>query len=182
MATYTTCRRVVASNVNDPEAVNTLIKELIKLPEKMVQQFADLDWHIFITKSSIENHIGKRLPDFSNGDGFIGGITFWDCRTIFVPLFDGEDKYFAIKFSTIHEFGHYFDRFKGFVSQSYDFQQIYNQDDREFCNHVGIAINTTSSEEFFAESFAAYVNKQEELKEHCPDTYNYMKVLFDKYI
>lgn len=182
MATYEACRRVVASNVHDPKAVNALVNELVKLPEKMIQEFADLDWHIFITKSSIENHVGVRLPDIKNGDGFIGGITFWECRTIFVPIFDGEDKYFAIEFSTIHEFGHYFDRLKGYVSQSYEFQKIYNQDDREFCKYVGTASNTTSSDEFFAEAFAAYINNREDLKIHCIDTYSYMKKLFDKYI
>lgn len=179
MANYETCRKVITTNNFDyMDVVEETVKQLMQLPEKMVEEFGDNDWHIFITKGSIENHMGERDVTYNNPH--IGGITVYEFRTIYIPVFP-EDRLYAAAFATIHEFGHYLDRSKGLLSISYEFQKIYNTNDRTFCAKLCRASNTTSSTEFFAESFAIYVLNPEGLKEHCIDTYNYFEDLFRLY-
>lgn len=173
MATYETCRNVVFCNHYAPDVMEEVVNMLMLLPENMVKEFSDNDWHIFITNRSIENHIGER-----EGCG-IQGITDFNMRVIVIPI--GSDRIFAAGFATIHEFGHYFDRSRGLISLSYQFQKIYSMEDRVFCENVGTASNTTDSTEFFAESFARYVHEPEKLKEFCPNTYDYMNSIFNEY-
>lgn len=180
MANYETCRKVVNCNTYAPDVVEAVVNRLMMLPEKMVQEFADNDWHIFITNGSIENHIGEREVDFCGGH--IGGITVFEYRTIYIPIVGKTDRTFCAEFATIHEFGHYFDRSRGVISMGYDFQKIYNSEDRVFCANVGTAGNTNEVMEYFAESFACYYLKNDELKKYCPITYEYMDNIKNQYI
>lgn len=178
MAKYETCRKVVFSNNDLPDVVEEVVSRLMQLPEKMIQEFIDNDWHIFITNGSIEKHIGQRECD----GGFIGGITLPEFRTIFIPVSPiNGDITFNAAFATIHEFGHYFDRSKGEISASYKFQNIYNQEDKVFCDYVGTAGNTTSPVEYFAEAFARFVENPDKVKEYCPITYEYFTNIFKEY-
>lgn len=181
MAKYETCRRVVSVNNHEYlDVVEEVVNQLMQLPEKMVQEFANNDWHIFVTKGSIENHIGER--NTAVGEPTILGITFWECRTIFMPILDQNDfSLEQIGHATIHEFGHYFDRARGITSKSYKFQQIYNAEDRIYCENIGTAANTDCAEEYFAETFAAYVLNGDRLKEYCPITYEYFRNIFFEY-
>lgn len=178
MANRELCRSLISTNINANDVVEEIVNNLMLLPEAMVQEFKDTDWHIFITKGSIETHFGLREPD--TADPRIMGITCWDNRVIFIPILK-DSRTFAAGFATIHEFGHYFDRSNGMPSASYKFQNIYNAEDREFCNCVGTAGNTTEAVEYFAEAFASYVLRSDKLKEHCPTTYAYFDSIFDQY-
>lgn len=183
MANYETCKNVIYSNFADQRAVETAVKELQKLPEKMVKEFADNDWHIYISKNSIETHIGERKPkDFT--EPHICGITFWEARIIIIPINNTKyvsSKYNDIILSLVHEFGHYLDRSKGYQSQSYTFQNIYDSEGQRFCEVLCTASNTSDSFEYFAEAFAEYVRCKERLEEVVPRTYNYLKKIFSEY-
>lgn len=179
MASYETCRGVVYCNSYAYDVMESVVNMLMLLPEKMVKEFANNDWHIYITNRSIESHLGERVP--APGEGSIQGITDFQMRVIVIPISEGDDRTFAAAFATIHEFGHYFDRSKGLISLSYEFQKIYNTEDRIFCNNLCTASNTTDSTEYFAESFAQFVHVPEKMKELCPDTYGYFNRFFQNY-
>lgn len=179
MAKYETCRALVSTNSKALDVVEEIVNKLMLLPEGMVKDFVNNDWHIFITKGSIESHLGEREP--VPGEGQIMGITCIEDRVIFIPIIS-DHRTFAAGYATIHEFGHYYDRCNGMHSISYKFQNIYNEEDRVFCKELCTATNTTNSIEYFAETFAAYVLNNEKLKKYCPNTYAYMKTeVFDRY-
>lgn len=179
MAKYETCRPLVSTNSRALDVVEEVVNKLMLLPEGMIQEFADNDWHIFITRGSIESHLGEREP--APGEGVTMGITCMEDRVIFIPIFE-ENRTLAAGFATIHEFGHYYDRSNGLHSVSYKFQNIYNEEDRVFCKELCTATNTTNSVEYFAETFAAYVLNNEGLKKYCPNTYAYLETeVFGKY-
>lgn len=174
--------KLITTNLLDNSCVTAVIEQLNLLPYKMIKEFYDNDWNIRIIKDSIEFHLGERIP--GPDDGFTGGITFWDTRTIYIPAGSPEGcdiPNWYIKFATIHEFGHYLDRSKGYISMSYEFQKIYNAEDRIFCENIGRASNTESCIEYFAESFACYVNDDGKMRELCPLTCAYFDNIFSTY-
>lgn len=173
---------LITTNLLDDSCVMACFEELSKLPYKMIQEFYENDWQIRITKNCLEHHLGERVP--IPEEGFTGGITFFDSRTIYLPASSPEGcdiPYYYIKYSTIHEFGHYFDRSKGLISMSYEFQNIYDKEDRIFCKEIGTASNTDSSIEYFAESFSCYVKDNEHMRKFCPLTCAYFDKIFNAY-
>lgn len=175
-------QRMISTNVLDNGCIIALVNELKLLPYKMVKEFYENDWHFHITANGLEFHVGERVPD--PDEGRTCGLTFWNARTILIPTGSPagcKEEYMYIKFAAIHEFGHYFDRSKGFLSMSYEFQKIYAAEDRIFCRELCTASNTDSSVEYFAESFSVFVHNGEKLKEFCPLTYNYFTNIFNKY-
>lgn len=182
MASYEECRRLITSNIQVSDVIEEVVNKLMLLPSKMIEEFANNDWHIFITKGSIESHYNERESHGSQER--IMGLTDWNARVIFIPIiheWKEEGRTFPAEFATIHEFGHYFDRSKGMPSMSYKFQNIYNEEDIAFCKNVGTASNTTEAVEYYAEAFAAYVLRNQLLREYCPDTYKYFEAVFDEY-
>lgn len=174
--------KLITTNLLDNSCILACVEELRKLPYKMVEEFYKNDWTIRIVKNSIEHHLGERVP--VPGEGYTGGITFWESRTIYLPAGSPEGceiPNYYIRYATIHEFGHYFDRSKGMISMSYEFQHIYDTEDRIFCTEVGTACNTDSAIEYFAESFACYVKDSEHMREFCPLTCAYFDKLFAAY-
>ena len=174
--------KLITTNLLDNNCIFAVINELKLLPYNMVEEFYNNDWNIRIIKNSLEFHVGERIP--SPEEGRTCGITFWDSRTIYIPTGSPEgcnEPYWYIKFATIHEFGHYLDRSKGFISQSYEFQKVYNAEDRKFCKQLCTSSNNDSAVEYFAEAFNIYVHEKDAMKEVCPLTYNYFENLFKKY-
>lgn len=174
--------KLITTNLLDNSCVVACFEELRKLPYKMVEEFYKNDWTIRITANRLEHHVGERMPDAN--EGYTGGLTFWESRTIYLPAGSPEGcdiPHYYIHYATIHEFGHYFDRSKGMISMSYEFQHIYNKEDRIFCKEVGTASNTDSAIEYFAESFACYVKDNEHMREFCPLTCEYFDKIFEAY-
>ena len=176
--------KLITTNLLDNTCIYAVVNQLNLLPYKMVKEFYDNDWAIRVIKNSIEHHVGERIPVIKE-EGCTAGITLWQTRTIYLSAGSPEGcdtPHWYIEFATIHEFGHYFDRSKGYISLSYEFQDIYDKEDRIFCKEVGTASNTTDVVEYFAESFARYVKSNERLREFCPLTCAYFDRIFNTYL
>lgn len=97
--------------------------------------------------------------------------------------------------SIYHEIGHAVDNSLGFISESSEFQSIYEREVANFRSNIseyrytrdkhGVPVREAdwftvveNPTEYFAESFNAYFLQRDILKESCPETYEYLDELF----
>ena len=74
----------------------------------------------------------------------------------------------------MHELAHWFDYSRSWLSNSDEFLSIYNAEKNSFHQHIDREPHYISaSAEYFAESFAWYLENSEILKKHCPMTYTF---------
>ena len=145
---------------NVTDSVNT------HLPTYIFNDFRNNDWKICIT-----NNIGNLEEDNRN----IVGLTDFKEKTIYILATD-----YASKYTILHEFGHYFDikmhnKYK--ISKDDDFINIYNDEKDNFKSandEVDDKYSRKNSCEYFAACFEEYICFNNNLKEKCPMTYDYI--------
>ena len=75
----------------------------------------------------------------------------------------------------LHEAGHAIDSSLSFVSNSAEFNEIFSAEKNTFCSFHSTNVNNTSTtSEYFAEAFYMCYYSPNEMKLHCPATYNYI--------
>ena len=89
------------------------------------------------------------------------------------------------KCTLIHELGHAYDYNSGWLSKKSDFKKIYKEEKSKFTKTsyykypMGkLKDNISNAQEYFASSFTVYVRSRNDLKKHCPRTYQYFEELF----
>ena len=142
-----------------------------QIPQEIRTAFEEKGWSIVITDSATLNrksNINMVIPD-----GYIlAGSTAVNAKTIYL-----NDLSYLSYESICHEMGHFFDvelskEVNGNVrsSKSQDFIDIWNAEK----NSYGDPYCISTSAEYFADSFASYIQNGENLKAKCPRTYNYI--------
>lgn len=74
----------------------------------------------------------------------------------------------------LHEMGHFLSCLKGNAAQTADFVKIYNVEKGKYSGSNKKYV-TSTSDEYFAESYRDYVKQSAALKKQRPQTYNYIK-------
>jgi len=149
-----------------------------QIPVEIRNAFEEKGWKIIITDSATLNqksHINMVIPD-----GYIlAGSTSINAKTIYL-----NDLSYLSYESICHEMGHFFDvvltpEVNGNVrcSKSQDFIEIWKAEK----NSYGDAYCTSTSAEYFADSFASYIQSGDSLYAKCPKTYNYIAGIISKY-
>ena len=125
----------------DPYYLNLLNSELNKLPVNALNRFKNSGWHIYVTDENIAKTV------FNGKYKSVQGVTVYSDRTILI-----EARESAIRESTIHEFGHFIDYMKGFISDSDEFKKIYNEEVNTFKSRIPNSSCVRDEQEFFAET------------------------------
>ena len=125
----------------DIHYLSILNNELNKLPVNVLNRFKNSGWHIYITDENIAKSV------FYGKYKSVQGVTLYSDRTILI-----EARESAIKESTIHEFGHFIDYMKDFISDSDEFKSIYNEEVNIFKSRIPNSSCVRDEQEFFAET------------------------------
>ena len=143
-------------------ALNNYLLEIQKIPESMMQSFAEKDWRYVIDF----DYLAKLSKKYDLG---CTGATIYEGRKIIVS---------SAK-STIHEFGHFLDGMMGFPSRTKGFYQ------RESASAASLlrTYALTDAQEYFADCFVYWIKnrgdgkKMAMLQDAAPETYHYFKML-----
>lgn len=143
-------------------ALNNYLLEIQKIPESMMQSFAEKDWRYVIDF----DYLAKLSKKYDLG---CTGATIYEGRKIIVS---------SAK-STIHEFGHFLDGMMGFPSRTKGFYQ------RESASAASLlrTYALTDAQEYFADCFVYWIKnrgdgkKMAMLQNAAPETYHYFKML-----
>lgn len=83
--------------------------------------------------------------------------------------------------AVLHEMGHFIDYVCGGITSTEEYKNIWGSEVEAFKSfHSTADANTNSVNEYFAESFEVYIESPEELKSHCPQSYNYIVNILGK--
>lgn len=143
-------------------ALNNYLLEIQKIPESMMQSFAEKDWRYVIDF----DYLAKLSKEYDLG---CTGVTIYEGRKIIVSSAE----------STIHEFGHFLDGMMGFPSRTKGFYQ------RESASAASLlrTYALTDAQEYFADCFVYWIKnrgdgkKMAMLQDAAPETYYYFKML-----
>lgn len=138
--------------------------ELNLIPKELRTEFVESGYHIYVTDENLakEYYGGGRYDR-------IYGVIFFDKDLI---LISGNE--YSIKEATVHEFGHWFDQYLGYASNSRDFTMIYSSERARFSNAIRGRCSTQEIKEYFAEAFYVYIKAPQLLRQVAPQTYAYM--------
>ncbi|MDY4692082.1 MAG: hypothetical protein SO401_00710 [Blautia sp.] len=140
------------------DEANELINQV---PEDVLQGFVDNGWKIYITDKNIAQTY------FAGEFNSVKGVTDWDTHIIRI-----EDRPEAVETATVHEFGHYLDAIKGYVSHTPEFKQIYSEEGKTFADTFKVDFYY-DNQEFFADGIYRYFSVEKDmLEENCPKLYN----------
>ena len=102
-------------------------------------------------------------------------------KIVAVTNYQGTKKECSINISekdstaVLHEMGHFIDYYCGFLSKTDGFQSIWGSELEAFkAFHYTADANTSTVNEYFAESFQVFIESPDELQENCPQSYNYI--------
>lgn len=148
------------------------------IPQEIRNAFESKGWKIIITDTATMNkrsNINMVIPD-----GYVlAGSTAVQAKTIYL-----NDLAYLSYESICHEMGHFFDvelapTVNGGTrcSKSSDFISIWNAEKKQY----GDPYCTSTAAEYFADSFASYIQDGESLKRRCPLTYDYVSGVISKY-
>lgn len=158
-------------NVNEL-FVNAVNDQIAQLSETFQQEMLDADLTIYVTDKDIDE-------TFCDGAyGSVQGITLrsTDGRTtIYI-----EDRQKAVENAPIHEIGHWYDDYGGFLSYQDTFEQIYEQESDAFCQTFVVDFYYDKGE-FFAEGFWKYWTEPDRLKASCPALFAYLDSYLSEY-
>lgn len=104
----------------------------------------------------------------------VGGFYDIEKNKITIFIHANEEKGHSSDYSFMHEFGHWIDYKGGNFSDSKDFPEL--PANGEVTEYAG-----TSRREAFAETFAQFMTKPDELKEKFPTRYEYMNNLLNSF-
>lgn len=182
------CQGVPEKAEEVPEVVEEVKPEEPKSAKNELTPQERIDSAIFLSYPLFENtgytiELVDSLADYGKPEA--RGICFYDEKKILVEyrLFDDYTDTFDI--TVLHEIAHAIDCENGMLSETNDFQKAYSEINAllsaEDLKYTEDDINyvSSSSSEYFAESYALYKLKGNLVKENAPLTYkffeNYMK-------
>ena len=147
----------------DSKYADMVEAELNWIPSSLRAKFVESGWHIYVTDENLaKNYFGDANAD-------IYGCTFYTKDLILMS-----DTELAIKKATIHEFGHWFDDYLGYVSSSRDFAMIHSSEKISFLRMINWSYNVDTTSEYFAQAFNYYIKYPACLKNAAPQTYAYI--------
>lgn len=98
-----------------------------------------------------------------------------------VTSYKGSSKECSINIGTkdstavLHEMGHFIDYVCGYLSETEKYKEIWGSEIEAFKSfHYTADENTSTANEYFAESFQVYIESPNELQEKCPQSYDYI--------
>ncbi len=143
-----------------------VIKYIDFLPKKMIQELNDNGWMLIVTPRSLEDV-------YDSGVTNTVGLTVYYRTRIYL-----QNNSFSIDFCTIHEIGHALDFIQNFISYSEEWINIYEKE----AKNSGLATYfTSSSSEYFAETFQSCFLSPEIVKENAPLSYEFMIDFINQY-
>jgi hypothetical protein len=142
------------------------ITYLHKLPSKMLETLNQEGWMFVLTPRSLEEV-------YESGVSNTVGLTVYYRARIYV-----QNNSFSISYCTIHEVGHALDFINNFVSYDNKWKKIY---ETEAVNSGLTSYFTSSSSEYFAETFQKFFIDPEELEKDAPQTYEYLSKFIAQY-
>lgn len=152
--------------------VTKVIDEIEKLPKWIWEKFINDEGTI-----KLVNFIDFRSPIKGHENDLIVGLYHQDKLQIYISL----DVNNGGVESTLHEFGHYFDRkIKDNISLSNEFQNIYNRERQNFFAYTKNDYATADVSEYFAEAFQQLYKSDltsQNLYTYCPDTWIFINNL-----
>lgn len=152
----------------DDKYIQLVCNELSLLPNKVLQFFEDNNMKIYVTTKNIASEI-------MNGQyKSLQGITFYDKNIIYI-----EDREIACKEATLHECGHLFNKYMGYVVRTNVLQDIYTAEKVSF-QKISDEYSVSNIDEYFAETFLMYFKNNKQLELNCPRTNDYIKGLLDQ--
>jgi hypothetical protein len=142
------------------------ISYLHLLPRNILDTLNEEGWMFILTPRSLEEV-------YESGVTNTVGLTVYYQTRIYI-----QNNSFSISYCTIHEVGHALDFIHNFVSYEHEWKLIFENEAKE----SGLASYfTSSSSEYFAETFQMFFLDSEALKEVAPQTYEYLSEFIDQY-
>lgn len=146
--------------------------QLSVLPSAFQQDMIEDDLVLYVTDKDIDEV-------FCDGQyGSVQGVTltpsYGPC-SIYI-----EDREKAVENAPVHEVGHWYDFYAGFLSSSDTFANIYAQESDAFC-HAFVVDFYYDKGEFFAEGFWKYWTEPDRLKASCPALFAYLDSYLSEY-
>lgn len=145
--------------------VDKVLSNYYRIPENVRTRFEDFNGVLSITNENL-------------------GTKFYnnpDMKIVAVTNYQGTKKECSINISekdstaVLHEMGHFIDYYCGFLSKTDGFQSIWGSELEAFkAFHYTADANTSTVNEYFAESFQVFIESPDELQENCPQSYNYI--------
>lgn len=147
---------------------DTINSEVSILPSKLLNDFIDSYWTVEVTNEDI----GAKYTNgkFSN----VKGLTMYKNRVIYLS------SSYDVSDSVLHEFGHWVDMEKGFISTSNKFNEIYTSESELFKDTFNVTFYYDNME-LFAESFYRYFVNPDVLEANCPKIYKFMSDIVSSY-
>lgn len=145
-----------------------LVEILDDIPDKILQDFNEDGFEIVLTNANISEK-------YYNGDvtGIISGLFIESDRKIYISR-----KSNFINYATIHEIGHYFDFKSNWISESQEFQSIYEVEKEKLKTFSYDEHYKSNNKEYFATAFKEYLKNPKRLETYTPLTYKYISNLF----
>ena len=135
-------------------------RELCKLPSSVREALVKSGWHIYITGEDLATTYYNSSP------GSIYGSTFYNKKIIVMQA-----DYLAIQTATIHEVGHWLDRYSGNLSSSKEFAKVYDAERYTFMSYFKRSCVLDNKKEYFAEAFNLYIESPRKMQLIMPITY-----------
>lgn len=153
----------------DSQLVAYANKILGYVPDYIKVMFEDDGWKVLLSNEDL----GTRFEDPQKGfePGKLRGLTSFDEHVIYI---DGNA--YSIESAMLHEMGHYMDAKLGRPSSTDEFAQALEEDRDPFDFYVKKSADE-SSEEMFADAFAAYCYQPVEMEMHCSNLYSLFQEL-----
>ena len=153
--------KLLGYNNYEDRTIQVIEKELRYLPQKVINSFIKNNYNlVFANSNEYENFFKETCGTYMYSIGFyykpqkVIGINDIKAKTI------------------IHEFGHYLASEYG---NKTDLNNLFNTEVSGVVKTIGRDYPKTSYQEFFADAFACYQLKNEQLKQNAPQTYEYIK-------
>ena len=136
-----------------------------KVPKNILDAIQGIGYTIELVKD----------PGKEYGYRNICGLTCTDEKRILIKA--SKSKF---RRAVVHEIGHAYDDYLGWVSGSEEFKKIYKAEKNKFKVHDYISTHYLDNErEYFAEAFQEYIYYPKKLKVNTPETYKFMTELIE---
>ena len=142
--------------------VDQVNQSLDVIPEYYIDAFVNRGWELYCT--SVDLNTKYYDGEYES----VEGSTSYIDEVIYIQ---GNLK--SAMDAPVHEFGHWFDWYNGYASQSDEFLYLYGKYGDNFADVFDLKIHW-DERELFSESFSAYYLNRLELRENFPEIYKYM--------
>lgn len=154
---------IIYDNSIETENINYAYNYWYLLPENIQNKFKDNNWNIVLTNENLE--------DKFNIDYDIIAITIPNndnSGTIYI-----ENRQSAIRKAFLHEIGHFIDVSLNFISNTEEFNTVYNEEGNVYLKSDKFK-NNYNKQEFFAEAFSSLIIDEANTEITLPITYKYI--------